>query len=568
MSEAQKDTIYVDVDDEITGIIDKVQDSKHKIVALVLPKRAAVLQSAVNMKLLKRGADKSKKNLVLITSEAGLMPLAGAAGLHVAKNLQSKPEIPSKDEPKDVPEALVHEDELEDPDAEPDVDAAKSVGELSGDKSEKPLEAEESIDIDNSDEPVAAGAAAAGAKAAKKGKDGGKKDKKLKVPNFDRFRKWLIIGGIALVVLLVGGYFAFFKLPKATITITTDTTDVNANVTITADTTTKKFNEQTNTVPAEKQEVKKTETQNAPATGQKNNGAKATGSVNLTAKQCGGLATPNAVASGTGVSSGGQTYITQQTASFSFDSISGGCINFKANNISITAQNGGASYNTSGANFAVSGRSDVTGTGSASGGTDNMVKVVSQGDVDAARSKLSTANNEQAARDELTKKLEDNNYLPIKESFATVGPNVTTSPNVGEQAEQVTVTSVTTYTMLGVDKDDLSTVVDNAAKTQIDQSKQSVQNNGLDTASFVVQDTSANPKIVVQSTAVIGPNLDTDGIKQEVAGKKKGETIQIISTRPGIKDVEVKYSPFWVSKTPKNTSKITIEFKKASNNNE
>ena len=46
------------------------------------------------MKLLKRVADGSKKRVVLITSENGLLPLAGSVGLYVAKNLQSKPEVP------------------------------------------------------------------------------------------------------------------------------------------------------------------------------------------------------------------------------------------------------------------------------------------------------------------------------------------------------------------------------------------------------------------------------------------------------------------------------------------
>ena len=72
-----KDTVYIDVDDEITGIIDKIENSENKVVALVLPKRAASLQSIVNMKLLKRSADTAGKNVVLITSEAALLPLAG-----------------------------------------------------------------------------------------------------------------------------------------------------------------------------------------------------------------------------------------------------------------------------------------------------------------------------------------------------------------------------------------------------------------------------------------------------------------------------------------------------------
>src|SRR4051812_13479154 len=115
MAANEKDTIYIDIDDEITGIIDKVKGSNGKITALVLPKRAAVFQSIVNMKLLKRAADESGKHLVLITTEAGLLPLAGAAGIHVAKSLTSKPEIPLG------PDAEEDNEEAVDEEAEPEV---------------------------------------------------------------------------------------------------------------------------------------------------------------------------------------------------------------------------------------------------------------------------------------------------------------------------------------------------------------------------------------------------------------------------------------------------------------
>lgn len=204
MSEAAKDTIYIDVDDEITGIIDKVRSSDKKIVALVLPKRATVLQSVVNMKLLKRSAQRSKKNLVLITSEAGLLPLAGAVGIHVAKNLQSKPEIPDGPPEDEIPESLVNEDELDtEDDKDKDLDKAKTVGELAGvaavastsdlAKDAEDIEVPEAIDPDDS--PIAT----KGSKAEKSKKDKkDKKDKKAKgqkVPNFDRFKKWMILGG-------------------------------------------------------------------------------------------------------------------------------------------------------------------------------------------------------------------------------------------------------------------------------------------------------------------------------------------------------------------------------------
>lgn len=555
MTEAQKDTIYVDVDEDITGIIDKVQNSKHKIVALVLPKRAAVLQSVVNMKLLKRTATTSKKNLVLITSEASLMPLAGAVGLHVAKNLQSKPAIPTGPDKTDIPESLVEEDEIEAP--EPDVDANKSVGELAGAESKTMPPEDEEIEVDNTAAPAAAAKAAKGKKAPKG------KDKNLKVPNFERFRKWFIIGGIALVALFVLGYFAFFQWPKAVITIDAASTDKVMNLTFTADTAGQQFNEANNTIPAKRQEVKKTDTQTTPATGQKNNGAKASGSVTMSIRQCNGIATPQPVAAGTGLSVSGQTYITQGAANFAFDSIQNNCIIFKSGTVQITAQNGGANYNVNNASFAVSGRSEATATGSASGGTDQIVKVVTQGDVDTAKGKMNTSSNEQAARNELNDALKKANFTPVPETFATKGPDITTSPNVGDQADNVTVTATTTYSMVGINQDDLSTLVTNQADKTIDTNNQSVINDGLDQASYSVQDNGANPKINVQTTVAIGPKIDQDALKKEIAGKKKGETIKIVQDRPGIQDVNVSYSPFYVFSTPKNTNKITIVFNKA-----
>lgn len=546
MTEAQKDTIYIDIDDDITTIIDRVQNSKHKIVALVLPKRATVLQSIVNMKLLKRSADNGKKNLVLITSEASLLPLAGAVGLYTAKNLQSKPSIPAGPD-GESPESVVHEEEIE-PTDEPAVDDSKSIGELAGD--------EDPIEVDNSTKD-----------SKKDDTPKGKKDKNLKVPNFERFRKWFIIGGIALVVLLIGGYFAFFRMPKATITIDADAKEQATSVAFTVDTSSNQFNESTNTVPGIKQEVKKTDTQNAPATGQKNNGAKATGEVAMSV--CiPGITPPTSVPAGTGISANGQTYITQATATFSFDAVSSGCVRFKTGSVDITAQNGGAAGNVNSGTFAVSGRADITAQGSASGGTDQIVKVVSQSDVDAAKAKMNTSGNEQAARDELVGSLQKANTYPIKETFSAGTPAVTTSPNVGDPGDTVTVTSTTTYSMVGVDQQDLGTLVTKQANTQIDTNQQSVLNDGLDQATFVVQQAGDSPKIVVRTNVTIGPKIDIDQLKQEIAGKKKGETIKIIESRPGIKEVNVKYSPFWVFNTPKNTSKITIVFNKASDGNE
>jgi hypothetical protein len=128
-----KETVYIDVEDEITSIIDKVEASKSKIVVLMLPKRATTLQSVVNMRLLKRSADHAKKNLVLVTNESALLPLAGAAGIHVARDLKSAPTIPDsplvQDDATEPP--LPAEGDEDEPDGQPaKLDYKRSIGEL------------------------------------------------------------------------------------------------------------------------------------------------------------------------------------------------------------------------------------------------------------------------------------------------------------------------------------------------------------------------------------------------------------------------------------------------------
>jgi hypothetical protein len=538
-----KDVIYIDVDDEITAVIEKVRASDNKIVALVLPKRAAVLQSIVNMRLLKRAAGTAKKNLVLITSEQGLMPLAGAAGLHVAKSLNSKPEIPEAPEKADeVPESVEEAEDSE-------VDKSKTVGELAGASAAAGLD--DDIKMDSEESP----ADAVKSKAAKL-------KKKFKIPDFNKFRILLILGVAGVLIFAGLAYAAVAVLPKATVTIKTDSEAIDVSAVLTLNTNPETpLDAAKGVVPAQKQETKKTVTATVPATGQQNNGEKASGSVAMTATKCGGnpFVVPASVPSGSGISSGGQTYITQKTATFvGVGPISGGCYEYSAGNIGIVAQSPGASYNVSSANFTVSGRSDVSATGSASGGTDNIAKVVSSGDIDKAKQQIA-AQDVEPIKKELRDALIGRSLYPIDATFTAAEPQVKTSVNAGQAAEDVTVTQETTYSMLGVQQADLEKVIDEQIKDDIDTDKQTVLDYGLNKATFGLQEVKPDGAVVdMQLTVIVGTELDANEIKKQVAGKKANEAEEIIKKNPGVTDVEVKYSPFWVGSIPKKTDKITV----------
>ena len=56
-----KDTIYIEPENDITDILAKLKNSEQKVVALVPPKKAGVLRSAVNIKLIAKRLATTKK---------------------------------------------------------------------------------------------------------------------------------------------------------------------------------------------------------------------------------------------------------------------------------------------------------------------------------------------------------------------------------------------------------------------------------------------------------------------------------------------------------------------------
>lgn len=555
-----KDTIYIDVEDEITAIIDKLHKAEAKVVALVLPKRAVTLQSVVNLKLLKRAAETAKKNIVLITSDSGVMSLAGLAGLHVAKTLQSKPTVPAVTTHADVPITVDSDAEpATTAEPEPVLNPKASIGSLAGE--------EEPIEVGD----TAAVAAAAAVKPKKS------KDRKFSIPNFDAFRTKLLLGGAALLLLIVGWVFAAIILPKALITIATDTSQVNTSISLEAKVDQKTAELDKSILPITKKELKKSSVEKVPTTGKRDDGSKATGTLTLTncIKDNDGFSLP----AGTIFSSAGLNFTTNEAVTLPGAVYQGSnCKSAtfgQSKTVAVTAEAGGSKYNLSSRSYSVpgqytstSGSLIATGT-DMTGGTTQLVSVVSQADIDAAKQqaldKLS-----QAAASELKKQFSSDQGVGLEGSIENQTPTTTSDPEVGKEATDVSVTVNVTFAMYGLKRDDAVRLIEKEASKKIDTAKQTIQNTGLDQADVHVTDKPAAGvfRVSIQTTAVAGPKLDTDGIKREIAGKRSGQAHDIITERPGVTDVKIKYSPFWVTSTPKKTSHITIIFNEADAKNQ
>ncbi len=543
----QKDTIYIDIDEDITGIIENVIDSDKKIVALVLPKRASTLQSVVNMRLLKQKADDAKKKIVLITSETSLLPLAGLAGVHVAKTLQSKPVVPASPEVSDGP-ITVDENDTD------DLDATKPIGVLAG------LPDEDTIELDNSDSDVKS--------EAEKPK---KADKKLKVPNFNSFRLRLFIG-LGLLLLLIGGWFVAFKvLPTAEIVVKTDTSEVTSQLTVVARPGLDEANAEQSLIPAERKQVRVTDSESTPTTGEKDEGTPANGTVTLT--NCRDSEGSVTIPAGTGISSGNLTFITQEAVTLPASIFGGGssrpCLS-SSRDVDVAAQSAGEQFNLPpDRTFTVAGFSNVTGENedAFSGGTSRVVKVVTAEDIETARNRALDRMRE-AVRTELAEEFQTDSLYALEEAITTEGePAVTSSPNVDAEATEVTVNVTVTFVMVGFDEKDIEQLIEDDIRDQIDTSRQAITNYGLETADIrvLIQEPNGDVRFSVNTNVVAGPELDEDMIRQEVIGKKKGEAVSSLEGQPGVSEVTIEYSPFWVYSTPSNPNKIDVRIEQVDN---
>jgi hypothetical protein len=547
-----KDVIYIDVDDDVTAIIGKIKKSKEKIVAIVPPKRTGTLQSAVNLRLLDRMAKHDKKQLVLITNNPALIALAANSLIPVAKNLQTKPEI------AEIAAIAVDDgDDIIDGADLPIGDHAGSIKVKDGTRvASTGLRGDviDSIDVDGDsaiDGPATVSTAAYGASKFSRSPKG-----KVKIPNFDKFRKRLFFGiggGILLIALLI---WMFVFAPAATIIVTAATTPTPISSTIklggTAATDFK-----TGVVKSVAQQEKKDETIAFDATGTKDLGTPATGTVKFSTADAATAINGATIPAGTKLTTTtGLIFTTNSAAVISAQ-------NYMNVQVSMTASGNGTNYN--GASGALSGApskisaSIVDATGN---GTSKIVKVPSQDDIDQATGQLVGASTD-AEKKILTAKF-TNSEKVIDSSFTVDRAPAVSVPAINTEATtgKATLTISTTYTLYAVANSDLESYLNSSLSSQIkDTNKQKVYDTGIKNAglsNFANQ--SGVMTVAVTATGQIGPKIDEDQIKNQVKGKIYGEVQSTLQQINGIQNVDVKFSYFWVQAVPNDTNKIHIQF--------
>lgn len=570
-----KDVIYIEPEDDITDIIAKIEKSKEKIVALVPPKKAGVFRSIVNIKLIAKAGKTAEKSVVLVTVDPSITKLAAATKLPVAKNLQTAPVIPEVDtDVEDSDKKQTVEDVVE---PEEDDKEAKNEAEVADNKEKSEKESakskasenddDEENDEDNDEEE-------------EEEKRPTKKKKKADKSGGNKFVAWIkahkklaICGGVIFVALIVFLVWAFAFAPAVDVSIAIKTESKNFSEGVTFTDKLSEENAKEGKFYLEEKKIENTQEVNFEATGQKNQGEKATGQLVVYAyfKERGNVPINN----GTVFTYNGLNFVATEDISLSWSGddddekkcdnagqtsslVRSGCQ--ISGRVNVMAANAGTQYNvgasTSGWSTVIN-EIGVYSDKAMAGGTDNIKTVVQQSDIEKAKNELTTAK-EDENKEKLYETIGDEYYI-IEPSFEQSTSNAEATPAADQEVTgdaKPVLKATTTAKIYVVSKDKLKEFIKEKADLDDDQKVYDIKNIYIE--SFAFSNGTGSGRL--KAKYYIGPKLTETEVVDRIKGKGLGDAQREIRDINGVSDVRIDKSYPWVMTVPGDSNKIMVSF--------
>jgi hypothetical protein len=556
--------LYLEVDEDITSAIDKLRKAPGTSVQIVVPKRSGILQSIINLKLLKKAATDAGKELVLVTNDKVAGDLAGRIGIPVAASLGGRPVInePARPMPKnDIDEIIEADDPVPAGDLMDIEDgAAKPVAIL-----KRPAFSRRDIDKPKPI-PLAAVAVAAASEEASAAEAGEivstpshhTATGASKVPSFTKLQRRLGWAGLA-IALIIGYMVTMYYLTSANVKLYAIGTKVSVDGSFVADTAAGQSDSSKGVLAAQEVTFTKDATTPVTPTGQKDNGTKANGTITVSNKT---LSDRTFVAGTRFAAPDGKIFKSNEDVNVphaylapDFTAVAGTA------NIAVTADQNGDSYNEAAAAYtivALGSQSQFTAKGGQmSNGTSKIATVLTQADIDKAQAALLASDKDASTAALNTKVPSDSQALP--DSVAQVASALVPNPAVGQEATAANLSLKITYTVLAVKKSDYKAMLVGLETKQIG-AKNQIYDDGASAAKVTSngKDGAGRPNFNISALAYGGAKLDTAAIGKQLKGMKYGEASALAGGLPGVDHAEINVWPAWFTSLPKRPTRIHV----------
>ena len=545
-----KDVIYIEPEDDITDIITKIENSKEKIVALVPPKKAGVFRSVVNIKLVSKVGATAEKTIVLVTTDPSIVKLAAATRIPVTKNLQTPPAIPTADM------------EIEETSEEEIVDESEAEAEK---KEEEKEETEEAEDTEEEEAEKKDKKADKAAKKKKADKDGNPIISWIKA-----HKKLTIFGCIALVALIIFMIWAFVIAPAVTVTVGIKTENNNFSENVTFTTNAADENAADGKFYIQEKKVETVAEVSFEATGKKNKGEKAKGELQVYAYFPLNVRSSVQISEGTAFTISGLTFLAAESQTLTYNGDgknqcankdnSAGLVDYGCRingTISVVASEPGAKYNiaASSTGWDTIARVFPYSDNAMTGGTDDIVTVVEQADIEKAKDQLKSSS-EDEEKEKLFKGIGEDMMI-IESSFNQDTSAATATPAAGEEVKdgvKPVLKATTTATVFAIDKNKVEEFISEKAKLGDDQKIYEINNPYIE--NFVKGDSGFAGRL--KTSYAVGPKVTENDIVEMIKGKGIGDAQHDLKNINGVVSVSIDKSYPWVGSVPGNTNKITV----------
>lgn len=400
-------------------------------------------------------------------------------------------------------------------------------------------------------------------------KSAAKKPKEKVVPVVTRKKErklgWVLVSGAVLVVVLVAGWFALYKLPRADVNIWPKLEVMSFQETVKADS--KTTTASVDTIPAYYFETEKSVSENFPATGNASNEGIAGGLVTIYNKSSSSIALR---ASTRLISDTGLLFLTEDKVTVPAATKAGSKVTPGSVAVKVKAAESGKNYNIGPSTFSIPGFKGTTAyfdvyaqsVQAMTGGFTGDVKKVTDSDIQTAKDMLSKKATD-GAKDDLQKKY-GKDYLLVDDSY---NPTVTfddNQANVGDVKPEFSLTGKAHTGILVVKKSDLDTFIKNNVLSQLPQDKSVLESSIKEDYSLSDVDFAAKKMTVSMNISTqVYHTIDKDSLSLSLLGENADQINQSVNNALGnnVAKITTRFWPFWVSSSPNNQKAVNIHIK-------
>lgn len=552
---------YFEPTDEVTRAIERIRAAEDKEVALVLPQNSLILQSIVNLKLIKRISEDASKKISLVTVDKVGRNLAAQVGLPVygkieegkpsGKVVQKTPEpvtpnavrqklMQETEEITTVTGIQVHRYDTQDPLVQlgnPPEEAAASP---------KLKDLAEQGMTPAAPEPVTAPIAPS---TTTHWSGTGKPS--------DRKRRRLGMILILFALLALAGWWRYAnRSTQIEITLRGEAADVSTEVAVVP-------NPNSDELKLQTFESEQSGAKEIAATGTRNTGDKARGSITLINNYS---TAPQSIPAGSQLTLDGKTFILSQAVTIpgAEFAVEGATIAVRKSGRaegSIEAAEAGEEYNINGGRLVIKGitaerDNKVYGENPAtSGGTTKLRKVVTEADLQKLRGEILAALVEQARQGALTKAGEG--FSIIEGLTSSAVSSFESSASAGTEADTVSATATVQAKILGVTTADVLNYA--GRKATAGRAGQQFTTETEPTVTALAVDAGRpSARLQIAAKGRISAQINTEEVKQAIAGKSQGEALRQLEKLPLFKSASFRFSPSWPARVASRPERLTI----------